>query len=300
LNAAPDVSVCIVTLNAEDYLRDCLRSLAEHTRLPEVEVIVADNGSSDGVLEMLRTEFPAVRVIPGQSNQGFGRPTNQAMRLGRGRYLLLLNPDTVILPEAIDRLVAFLDDHPRAGICGPKILNRDGSLQKPCRRGVSRPWNTLSYMLGLAALFPRSRLFGGYLMTYMDENATHPVDGVSGACMLIRRAVVEQIGYLDERYFAYQEDADYCFQAQKAGWQIYYVPAAQITHYGGRGGSRAQPYRAIYEWHRSYFLFYRKNLARDYFFLFNWLFYLAMGIKLALSLLVNALRRDKFAGPRRG
>jgi GT2 family glycosyltransferase len=117
--------------------------------------------------------------------------------------------------------------------------------------------------------------------------------------MLIRREVVDQIGYLDEQYFAYQEDADYCIRARRAGWEVYYVPTAQIIHYGGQGGSRVHPYRSIIEWHKSYWLFYRKHFAQDYFFLFNWFYYLAMFAKLALTITANFLRREKFAGPRR-
>lgn len=133
-------------------------------------------------------------------------------------------------------------------------------------------------------------------MSYKDENEIHPVAGVAGSCMLIRRKVIEEVGYLDERFFAYQEDADICFRARQVGWQVYYYPQAQIIHFGGMGGSRVQPYRSIYEWHKSYFLYYRKNLANDYFFLFNGLYYIAMLIKLGLSLLVNFFRKEKFSG----
>ena len=288
-------SICIVTYKVRYLLRDCLNSLAEATRL-DYEVIVVDNGSQDGVVEMLHSEYPSVEVIENEQNLGFTRPTNQAMRLSRGKYLILLNPDTLVQPEALDTLVTFMQDHPEVGICGPKVLNRDGSLQKPCRRGESRPWAVFTYFSGLSSLFPKSKLFGEYLMNYMDEDQAHPVAGVSGSCMLVRRETFNQIGYMDERFFAYQEDADYCYRARQAGWQIYYLPQARIIHYGGMGGSRVQPYRSIYEWHRSYFLFYRKNYARDYFFLFNGLYYAAMFFKLIASLLANFLRQDKYAG----
>jgi len=248
---------------------------------------------------MLVAEFPQVKLIQNRSNEGFTRPMNQALQASCGRYLLQLNPDTLILPGALDRLVDFLETHPQAGICGPKVLNRDRTLQKPCRRGEPRPLAVFSYFLGLSAIFPKSRLFGEYLMNYMDEDETHTVAGVSGSCMLIRREVTTQIGYLDERFFAYQEDADYCFRARQAGWDIFYYPKAQIIHYGGMGGSRVQPYRSIFEWHRSYYRYYRKHLARDYFFLFNWAYYLAMGVKLFITLGMNYLRRDKFAGSRK-
>ena len=287
-----EISVCIVNYQAKDYLRDCLRSLYEHTA-STFEVILVDNGSTDGSLEMLKDEFPDVQIIENPDNLGFTRPMNQALEQGRGRYLLQLNPDTIILPAALDRLVAFLESHPEIGICGPKVLNRDGSLQEQCRRGESTPWAVISYFTRLNKLFPDSKLFGGYLLNYIDEDQTHPVAGVSGSCMLIRKAVIDQIGYLDERFFAYQEDADYCFRTREAGWEVYYLPEAQIIHYGGQGGSHVQPFRSIYAWHHSYYLYYRKNLAKNYFFLFNWVYYFIMLVKLALSLLLNLFRKDE-------
>ncbi len=301
MSTTPDISVCMVTLNASGYIRDCLHSLAETSQGLSLEIIVVDNHSTDGTLEILKSEFSdQIHLLENRQNEGFVRPTNQGMRLSSGRYLLWLNPDTIIHPGALQNLVAFMEAHPQVGICGPKVLNRDGTMQKPCRRGVSRPWATFSYFSGISRLFPKSKLFGGYLLNYLDEDATHACDGVSGSCMLVRQEVVKQIGYVDEQFFAYQDDADYCFQAQKAGWLIYYVPTAQITHFGGRGGSRAQPFRSIYEWHRSYYLYYRKNLAADYFFLFNWLYYSIMLVKLVFSLLINVFRKEKYIGPKRG
>jgi len=298
----PIVSVCIVTYHAKDLLRSCLQSLQENTSL-EFEVIVVDNGSKDGVEQMLQQEFSeqglAVQFIQNDQNLGYTHPMNQALRLGQAPYLLQLNPDTLVLPQGIDRLVEFLEEHPEAGVCGPKVLNQDRTLQGPCRRGESRPWAVISYFTGLWKLFPKSQFFGQYLMNYMDEDQTHPVAGVSGSCMLIRREVIERIGYLDERFFAYQEDADFCFRVRQAGWQVYYFPKAQIIHFGGQGGSRVAPYRSIIEWHKSYFRYFQKNLARDYFFLFNWIYYLAMFIKLGVSLLENFFRSRKYAGLRK-
>lgn len=319
-----NLSICITTLNACDYLQNCLRSIYEQSEYLQsangdsnldftsppllstplnklsFELIIVDNASDDGTVDMLHRDYPGIKLFLNEKNDGFAKPMNQAMRASLGEYFLILNPDTIILPGALNELVGYMIAHPDIGICGPKVLNRDGSLQKACRRGVSRPWAAFSYFFGLSALFPKSKFFGGYLLNYLDENTTHEVDGVSGSCMLVRRVVVEQIGYFDERFFAYQEDADFCFQAKKAGWKVVYHPQAQIIHYGGQGGSRVHPYHAIYEWHRSYFLYYRKNLANDYFFIFNWFYYILMGLKLTVSLIANALRRDKFAGPRRG
>lgn len=293
-----DISVCLVSHNTRDLLRDCLNSLGQHTGRT-YEVIVVDNGSKDGSQAMLAEEFPKARLVQNDRNEGFTRPMNQAMRLGAGRYLLLLNPDTVILPAAVDRLADFLDAHPEAGICGPKVLNSDRTLQKPCRRGEPTPWAVISYFTGLSRLFPQSRFFGQYLLNYLDEDQTSPVAGVSGSCMLVRRELAEKLNYLDEIFFAYQEDADFCRRVRDLGMQVIYYPEAQIIHYGGQGGSRIQPYRSIFEWHRSYYRYYRKHLAKNYFVGFNLLFYLVMLVKLAGALTVNFFRTEKYAGARR-
>ncbi len=211
-------------------------------------------------------------------NDGFARPINQALRASQGRYMLVLNPDTIILPGALNELVQYHRIPSRGWYLWPEGLESRWQLTKSLPARCFSPMGCIQLFLWVChQLFPHSKFFGGYLLNYLDENEVHEVDGISGSCMLIRRQVIDQIGYLDERFFAYQEDADYCFQAKKAGWKIVYLPAAQIIHFGGQGGSRVQPYRSIYEWHRSYYLYYRKNLARDYFFLFNWLYYFLMG-----------------------
>lgn len=294
----PVLSVCIVTYEAKGVLRDCLRSLCESTNLP-FEVIVSDNGSKDDVGQMLEREFPQVRFIRNHTNLGYTLPMNQALRRARGSYLLQLNPDTVILPQALDQLVQYMEDNPSAGICGPKVLNRDRTIQKSCRRGEPTPWAVVTYFLGLSDLFPRSRLFGQYQMSYIDDDQTNIVAGVSGSCMLVRRALIDQIGYLDEKFFAYQEDADFCYRARAAGWQVVYHPESQIIHFGGLGGSRVEPYRSIIAWHQSYFYYFRKHLAKRYFFLFNWFYYLAMLLKLCFALVANFLKGDSFGTRRR-
>lgn len=295
----PDLSLCIVTYKVRDLLRDCLDSIACTLAGLTYEIIVVDNHSQDGTREMLEQSYPGVIFSENAQNEGYTRPMNQALRRGRGRYLVQLNPDTILEHGAMSQLVRFMEAHPKAGICTPKVLNRDRSLQKQCRRSAARPWDTFTYFSGLAKRYPKNPRYAGYLMTYLDEDQVNEVEAVSGSCMFIRRAVVEQIGYLDEQFFAYQEDADFCFRARQAGWKIYYVPQAQIVHLGGRGGSQVEVYRSIYEWHRSYFLYYRKHLARDYFFLFNWIYYGLMGAKLAMNLGSALLRKDKVAGTRK-
>jgi len=294
-----DLSICIVSFNTRDLLRDCLNSIFSSLTQYSYEVIVADNGSADGSSEMLAAEFPQVQVIQNTSNLGYTVPMNQALRAAAGRYLMQLNPDTVLTPGLLESLLGFMESQPRVGICTPKVLNSDGTLQMQCRRSAARPWDAITYILGFSKLFPRSRLFGRYLMEYLPEDQINEVEAVSGSCMLIRRGVVDQIGYLDEQFFAYQEDAEFCFRARKAGWQIYYVPTAQLTHFGGLGGSRFVPYRGIYAWHRSYYLYYRKHLAREYFFMVNWLVYLGIGLKYLFAMLINALRKEKIVGSKK-
>jgi len=299
MSSQPDLSICIVSLLARDYLKDCLHSIADCEFPLQMEIIVVDQNSGDGTVEMLQEGFPDVKVIQTPGNEGFTGPMNLAMQAAQGRYVVQLNPDTLILPGAFDQLCDFLEKHQGVGIVGPKVLNPDGSLQAPCRRGDARPWAVLSYFTGLWKLFPDKAFYNGYLLTHLDEDQVNPVDGVSGSCMVIRRKVIEEIGYLDELFFAYQEDADYCLRARKAGWEVYYYPKAIITHFGGQGGSRVQPYRSILAWHKSYYLYYRKHFAADYFFLFNWLYYGAMGMKLLFALLKNVLSRSAFGGSRK-
>ena len=294
-----NLSICIVTYRARDYLHECLRSIYEHTRQISYEIVVVDNGSRDGTAELVRDNFQSVVYVENPGNAGFSRPMNQALRAANGRYILLLNPDTLIIDNAIERLVQFLEDHPGVGIAGPKVLNPDGTLQKPCRRSEARPWDVFTYFLGLADRFPHDKRFSGYYMGFIDENTTHEVHGVSGSCMLIRRDVFDQIGLFDEDYFAYQEDADYCLRVRQAGWKIFYYPEARITHFGGRGGSRVQPCRSIWEWHKSYYLYYRKHFARDYVFLFNWFYYFSMFVKLCYSMARNFLSKTAFGGARK-
>jgi GT2 family glycosyltransferase len=294
-----DVSICIVTYRARDFLRDCLRSIYGTVDSVSFEIIIVDNHSEDGTLEMLRSDFPDIRLLVNDHNTGYTKPNNQAIRESSGRYVLLLNPDTIVESNTIPELVNFLDAHPEVGIVGPKVLNRDGTLQKQCRRSEARPWDAFCYFSGLSTIFPHDKRFAGYLMTYLSEDTAHEAEAVSGSCMLIRRNVIEQIGGLDENFFAFQEDTDFCRRARLAGWKVFYNPSAQLVHFAGEGGSRVQPFRSIVEWHRSYYLYYRKHFAKDYWFVFNWIYYLGMLLKLGISLFANLFRKKKIVGTRK-
>jgi GT2 family glycosyltransferase len=265
----------------------------------QFEIFVVDNGSSDATIQMLTEDFPQVNLIKNESNFGYTKAMNMGLKLCQGNYLVQLNPDVIIYPDTFQKIVAFLDQNKDVGICTPKVINSDGTLQKQCHRSFARPWDVISYFLGLDRLFPKSKFFGRYLFTYLPEDQIADVQAVSGSCMVIRDSVIQEIGYLDEQFFAYQEDTDFCFRANKANWRVVYFPQSIVKHFGGKGGSLEQPYKAISAWHKSYFLYYKKHLAKDYFFLVNWFMYIAMGIKLFLGYLRLMIKSEKVIGSKK-
>lgn len=285
-----ELSICILTLNSVEYLRKCLKSIQQFPPDGGYEILVADNGSNDGTVTMLQDEYPAVKIILNKENLGFTKPNNQMLRQAKGNFLLLLNPDTLLTEDCFNPQLDFLKANPDVGISIPKVLNADGSFQKQSRRGEATPIEVIGYFFRLGKLFPKSKPLNGYLVSWLPEDEVAEVKAVSGSCMFIRRETWEQVGDFDERFFAYQEDSDYCRRARQKGWKIMYVPISHIIHYGGEGGSKAQPIKSIYQWHRSYFLYYRKHFAKGHFFLFNWFYYLLMAAKLALALLINLFR----------
>jgi GT2 family glycosyltransferase len=238
-------------------------------------------------------------LIVNEANLGYSKAVNQGLRELEARYYVLLNPDTIVLDSAFNHLIQFMDGNPEAGICAPRVLNQDGSVQYQARRGEARPWDVFSYFSGLSKLFPNDPRFSGYLLTHIDNNKVSEVKAVSGSCMMIRKDVIDQIGYLDERYFAYQEDTDYCFHARQVGWKVYYVPHAEVIHYGGQGGSNINPYFSSYHWHRSYFLYYQKYLAKDYPFWFHPIYYFAMVVKFLSALIGLIFVKEKVVGTRK-
>lgn len=295
-----EIGICTVTHNSKQKVLACLSSLfGQMPNLETFDIVVVDNNSLDGTVDEIRSQFPRVRLLVNDHNCGFSKAVNQGLRVLDARYYVLLNPDTLVLDQALIRLAKFMDEHPKVGICSPRVLNQDGSVQYQARRGEARPWDVFSYFSGLSKLFPDNPRFSGYLLTHMDNNKVSEVQAVSGSCMMIRKEVIDQIGYLDERYFAYQEDTDYCFHARQAGWKVYYVPQAEVIHYGGQGGSNINPYFSSYHWHRSYFLYYQKNLAKDYPFWFHPLYYLAMLLKFLIALIGLIFGKEKVVGTRK-
>ncbi len=229
-----DMSIIIVNLNTRGLLKACLDSVfAEGSNL-DLEVVVIDNGSTDGSIEMMTTDYPTVKRKVNTSNEGFAKPNNDGMRIATGRYLFLLNSDTVVTPGAFRTLKIFLDAHPGAGVCGPKLFYPDGRLQRSVSSFHSL-WTHTCDMLALDKFFPNTRLFGGGEMTTFpyDENQTQEVESLMGAAVLVRREVWEQVGGFDERLMIYYNEMDWFMRIKRAGWKIYYVHDAQIVHHRG-------------------------------------------------------------------
>jgi len=286
-----DVSVCIVNLNSIKLLEECLNSLKYGISPLSYEIIVVDNFSNDGSQNFIRKNFNNVRLISNSRNHGYTSEINKAMRIGKGRYKLILNPDSRLMPKSIVRLVTFLKNTIGVGIVGPLVLNEDGSFQWSCRRGLARPFAVFSYFLGIAKLFPENQIFTGYHLNHLNIEEINEVSGVSGSCMLIDQKLIDDIGYFDEKYFAYQEDSDYCLRAINSGWKVYYNPKAKVIHKGGFGGSNSVPFRSIFEWHRSYIIYYFKHFSKDYGIVFNILYLVIMIGKLIFSEIFFLVRR---------
>lgn len=223
------LSVVIVNWNAGDDLGRCLASLASLAGDASTEVILVDNASRDGSPGLVARRFPWVRLVHARGNLGFARANNLAFGMARGRYLLTLNPDTIVHADALGGMVTYADEHPEVGFLGARLLNPDGSLQPSCRRFPSL--GALVFRnTPLGRLFPRNRWAAGYLMEAWRHDRPAPVDWLSGACILVRREALEQIGPLDGRFFMFCEDMDWCRRAHLAGWPVVYLPTAVVTH----------------------------------------------------------------------
>ncbi len=291
--AAPELSVCIVNWNTRTDLELAVSSVLQADLGLATEVIVLDNASSDGSADMIAARFPEVRLLRSPENLGFARGYNRAAGEAAGRYLLLLNPDTVTRPGALRTLYAFLEANPKAGAAGPRLLNRDESLQFSCRR-FPRPVAALFRNTPLGKLFPRNRYTREYLMTDWGHDAPRDVDWISGAAMCIRRETWEQVGGFDEGFFMYAEDMDWCLRAHRAGWGISYVPQAVVMHCIGRSSDQV-PVRMVIQFHRSMARFYLKHYAPGWPAPVRWLpvigVWLRCGVVLAETFWSMALNR---------
>jgi N-acetylglucosaminyl-diphospho-decaprenol L-rhamnosyltransferase len=263
-----DLGIVITSYNTHDLLRACLRSVYASVGSFVFEVCVVDNASPDGSAEMVAAEFPQARLIANTENVGYPNANNQGLKaLGFAaahetptpKFALLLNPDTELPPDALAQMLDFMAGHPDAGVAGPKLVLLNGSLDPACRRSFPSPEISCYRLTGLARLFPRSRRFGRYNLTYLDPDLVAEVDSVVGAFMLVRGEAIVQVGLMDGQFFMYGEDLDWAYRIKAAGWKVYYNPAVSVLHVK-RAASRRSP-RAQVEFYRAMDIFYRKHYA---------------------------------------
>lgn len=276
------LSIVIVNYNTEKLLKDCLQSVYAGANGTPMSIWVVDNNSHDNSVPMVKSHFPKVQVVENAANVGFSKANNLVISQSRSDYILLLNPDTLIIEDAIERMVKFMEAHPKVGIAGCKVLNRDGTLQLACRRSIPTPRVAFFRLAGLSRLFPKSRVMAEYNMTYTDPERTHEVDAVSGAFLMIRKQVVEEIGLLDERFFMYGEELDWCLRAKRAGWTVMYHPDAQIVHYKGES-TKYNSRKAAIEFYRAMYLFHKKHFAKNHSPVVNGMIYTGIVFKAFLA-----------------
>ncbi len=293
-----DLSVIIVSFNTKDRLQECLRSVfASQTRY-RFEVFVVDNASQDGSAEMVARDFTTVNLIQNKENVGYSKANNQALQRiippsphsspARGeevgpRYYLLLNSDVEIRADSFDKMISFMDNDKSVGIAGPKIVKTDGSFDEAARRNFPNIKNALRYFLGLKSSYHPD----------LPRDQIAPVDSVMGAFLMIRSNVVEKIGLLDEAFFMYGEDLDWCLRAKAAGFRVMYAPVTTVWHHKG-ASSRKLPSKALYEFHRAMAIFYMKHYSAGHSMFTNSLVKLAIWIRYCLKLIQNSLRGDKY------
>jgi GT2 family glycosyltransferase len=272
-----DLGIVVVSYNTRELLRDCLRSVYASQGDFTFKVCVVDNASVDGSPAMVADGFPLAELIANQENLGYPAANNQGLRtfgfadqpeLSRqadsGReelptFALLLNSDTELPADALAAMLGFMAEHPDAGAAGPKLVRPNGSLDLACRRSFPTPEISFYRMIGLSRLFPRSRRFGRYNMTYLDPDRVAEVDSVVGAFMLVRREAIQQAGLMDESFFMYGEDLDWAYRIKEAGWKVYYNPRVTVLHVK-KASTRQNP-RAQVEFYRAMDIFYRKHFA---------------------------------------
>jgi GT2 family glycosyltransferase len=295
-----DLGIIIVNYNVRDLLRDCLASIYDSRGSVAFEVCVVDNGSHDGSADMVEAEFPQVRLVRAE-NRGYAAGNNLGLRAfgfeqgentvregGRQdastahtpsspRFVMLLNPDTVLAPSALADMLAFMKAHPQAGVAGPRLVREDGSLDRACRRSFPTPEVAAYRIFGLSRLFPKSKRFGRYNLTYLSPDVTTEVDSVVGAFMLIRGEALEQVGLLDEQFFMYAEDLDLCYRIKQRGWQVWYNANVTVLHYKGQS-SRQRSSFANVKFYETMRQFHDKHYEEGTFFVVNWLIHAAVGL----------------------
>lgn len=283
------LSIIIVNYNAEKLLLDCVKSIYKSNNDTTLEVIIVDNDSKDNSRKLISSEYPQVQWVQNTENVGFAKANNQAMKIAKGQYIMLLNNDTVVLDKALDKLVQFLDKNPETAAAGPRILNADKSLQLSCRRGLPNAVNSIGYFSKLYKVFPNNKALGGYAMTYISDKASHEVECLSGAAMVVRKTVIDKIGGLDENFFMHFEDVDFCLRIGKLGYKLFYVHDSEIIHLKGQS-SKLRSKKVIEDFNNSLLYYYKKNYSKEKSFITNGMVYLVIWARKVLSLAVYNIK----------
>ena len=258
-----ELSVIIVSYNVLDYLRESIRSVIVASAGIETEIIVVDNDSHDGSVAMIESEFPEVRLIVSGSNEGFSAACNRGITASSGDFILILNPDTLIFPDALSKALLFMKRNPDAGAAGARMTDGNGRFLPESKRGFPSPLTSFFKLNGLWRIFPRSALFNAYYLGHLPEDRTCRADILTGAFMLIRRKALEQSGHFDTRFFMYGEDIDLSWRIRVAGWHNYYLHDVRITHFKGRSSSTSME-SSVYHFYESMYLFAQKHLAKGW------------------------------------
>jgi len=273
-----DLSIVIVNWNTKDFLLQCLESIYQTVRRGSWEILMIDNGSSDGSGEAAKKSFPSIQLIENERNLGFAKAVNQGLQQSSGSNILLLNPDTRLKEGAIERMLSFMGTHSQVGVSGGQLLNEDGSKQNSIANIPSLATELFNKSL-LRRMFPKK--YPGKERNYFEPIE---VDSVIGACMMVRREAMEQVGLLDEDYFLFLEETDWCYRMKRAGWKVYHLPEVEIYHFQGKS-AEAKKKRAKVEYYRSRYHFFRKNRGN-----LKWFFlHIGLVIRLAIELIFTTL-----------
>jgi GT2 family glycosyltransferase len=250
-----DVSFVIVSWNAKDLLEKCLRSVVDHKTTRGIEILVVDNASSDGAPEMVAENFPQVRLYRNVENLGFAKANNIGIRESTGRYVCLINSDIILLPGCVDSMIDYMEKHGDIGILSPKLVWPNGDLLTNCKT-FPTPWNTLTSTFSLWKIFPKSKLLSGREMLHFSYDEIADIEVIAGSFWMVRRSAINDVGLLDESFFFYSEDLDWCRRFWRAGWKIVFFPHAQAIHHHG-GSSSRMPFRMYVQQHKSSMHYWR-------------------------------------------
>jgi N-acetylglucosaminyl-diphospho-decaprenol L-rhamnosyltransferase len=283
------LDVVIVSYRCRELLRACLGSLSEYSPSRPMTVFVVDNASDDGTIEMVKSEFPKVRLRAARENLGFARANNLAIREGSASYVLALNPDTRVTADALDRMMKLMDERPDIGIAGCRLVLQDGTFDHAAKRSFPTPLSAVAHFAGIGRRVNASARLAQYRAPELNEHASGPVDAVNGAFMLMRRTALDQVGLFDEGYWMYMEDLDLCYRFARAGWLTWYEPRAKVIHIKAGTSGRYRKPRANYAFHYGMYRFYRKHYARRHNPLVNMTVYVGIGAKLVWSVFRTAL-----------